>query len=131
MKTRVPGFLLLVLTACIISSARLGEEGPMKLTDANFKEKVLQADKLTIVDFWATWCGPCQRVGPVIEELAKEYNGKINVGKVDVDQNPQLAYQYHISSIPLVLFIKNGKVVDKLVGAYPKSAYIKKIKQHI
>jgi thioredoxin 1 len=92
---------------------------------------VLLADKLTVVDFWASWCGPCRAVGPVIEELSREYNGKVNVGKVNVDDNPQLCYKYRISSIPTILFIKKGKVVDKLVGAYPKSSFEKKIKKHL
>jgi thioredoxin 1 len=96
-------------------------------TDANFQEKVLDSDKLTMVDFWAEWCGPCRAIGPVVEELSKEYDGKVNVGKVNVDQNPQLSINYGITSIPAIVFLKGGKVVDKLVGAQPKSNFVKKI----
>lgn len=103
----------------------------LELTDTNFQDKVLDSDKLTVVDFWAEWCGPCRAIGPVIEELSKEYDGKINVGKVNVDHNPNVTVQYAVTSIPAILFIKNGKVVDKLVGAQPKSNFVKKIEQHI
>jgi thioredoxin 1 len=102
-----------------------------EFTDANFQEKVIASDKLTVIDFWAEWCGPCRAIGPVIEELSKEYDGKINVGKVNVDHNPQLSINYGITSIPAILFIKGGKVVDKLVGAQPKSNFVKKIESHI
>ncbi|MEZ5015740.1 MAG: thioredoxin [Flavipsychrobacter sp.] len=100
-------------------------------TDANFEEEVLKADKLSMIDFWAPWCGPCLAIGPSIEALATEYEGKINVGKVNVDENPNLSIEYGITSIPAVLFIKNGEVVDKVPGAAPKGAYEKKIQQHM
>jgi thioredoxin 1 len=103
----------------------------LELTDSNFQEKVISSDKLTVVDFWAEWCGPCRAIGPVIEELSKEYDGRVNVGKVNVDHNPQVSFNYGITSIPAILFIKGGKVVDKLVGAQPKSNFVKKIEQHI
>jgi thioredoxin 1 len=96
-------------------------------TDANFKAEVIDADKLTVVDFWAPWCGPCLALGPTIEALATDYAGKVNIGKVNVDENPQLSVEYGITSIPAVLFIKNGQVVDKQVGAAPKSVFEKKI----
>jgi thioredoxin 1 len=105
--------------------------GSVEFTDANFESKVLKSNKLTVVDFWAEWCGPCRRVGPVVEQLAKEYNGKVNIGKLNVDNSPNTCQKYGITSIPTLLFIKNGKVVDKLVGAYPKSAMEKKIKAHM
>jgi thioredoxin 1 len=105
--------------------------GTVEFTDANFQSKVLSSDKLTLVDFWAPWCGPCRAMGPVIEDLAKEYNGKVNIGKLNVDDNPNISVKYSIRSIPTLLFIKNGKVVDKLVGVYPKSKLEKKIKQHM
>lgn len=100
-------------------------------TDANFDTEVLQGDKLSVIDFWAPWCGPCLALGPTIEALAKDYDGKITVGKVNVDENPQLSINYGITSIPAVLFIKNGQVVDKQVGAAPKNVFEKKIQQHI
>jgi thioredoxin 1 len=103
----------------------------VEFTDGNFDTQVVSSDKLSIVDFWAEWCGPCRAIGPVIEELSAEYAGKVNVGKVNVDHNPQLSINYNITSIPAILFIKGGKVVDKLVGAQPKSNFVKKIEQHI
>ena len=92
----------------------------LELTDANFQATVLDSDKLTLVDFWAEWCGPCRAIGPVIEELAKEYDGKALVGKVNVDNNPKIATDFGIMSIPALLFFKDGKLVDKQVGAVPK-----------
>ena len=102
-----------------------------EFNDANFQADVLASDKLTVVDFWAEWCGPCRAIGPVIEELSKEYDGKVNVGKVNVDNNPQVSMNYGITSIPAILFIKGGQVVDKLVGAQPKGNFVKKIEAHI
>lgn len=101
-----------------------------EFTDANFKTEVLDSDKLSVIDFWAEWCGPCRAIGPVIEELSKEYDGKVKVGKVNVDHNPQVSMNYGITSIPAILFVKGGQVVDKLVGAQPKSNFVKKIEQH-
>ena len=103
----------------------------LELTDANFQATVLDSDKLTVVDFWAEWCGPCRAIGPVIEELSKEYDGKINVGKVNVDHNPNLSVNYGITSIPAILFIKGGQIVDKQIGAVPKSVLDKKIQAHV
>lgn len=102
-----------------------------EFNDANFQTDVLDSDKLTVVDFWAEWCGPCRAIGPVIEELSKEYEGKVNIGKVNVDVNPQVSTNYGITSIPAILFIKNGQVVDKIVGAQPKSNFVKKIESHL
>ncbi|WP_442902314.1 thioredoxin [Flavihumibacter sp.] len=103
----------------------------LEFTDANFQNEVLASDKLSVIDFWAEWCGPCRAIGPVIEELSKEYDGKVKIGKVNVDNNPQLSINYGITSIPAILFVKNGQVVDKLVGAQPKANFIKKIEAHI
>ncbi|MBW7890221.1 MAG: thioredoxin [Chitinophagaceae bacterium] len=103
----------------------------LEFNDTNFQEKVLNSDKLTVIDFWAEWCGPCRAIGPIIEELSKEYTEKVNVGKVNVDHNPQLSINYGITSIPAVLFVKGGKVVDKLIGAQPKANFVKKIEQHL
>lgn len=102
-----------------------------EFNDSNFQSDVLASDKLTVVDFWAEWCSPCRAIGPVIDELSKEYEGRVNVGKVNVDNNPQVSTNYGITSIPAILFIKGGQVVDKLVGAQPKSNFVKKIEAHI
>ena len=101
------------------------------LTDSNFKEEVLDSDKLSVVDFWAPWCGPCLALGPTIDKLAEEYEGKVNIGKVNVDENSELSVEYGITSIPCILFIKNGEIVDRQVGAAPKSVFDKKITQHL
>ncbi|MGO4292664.1 thioredoxin [Chitinophaga polysaccharea] len=103
----------------------------LEITDANFETEVLNSDKLTVIDFWAEWCGPCRAIGPVIEELSKDYAGKVNIGKVNVDQNPQLSINYGITSIPAILFVKGGQVVDKQVGAVPKSVLDKKIQANM
>ncbi|SJZ81999.1 thioredoxin [Chitinophaga eiseniae] len=103
----------------------------LEFTDANFQTEVLNSDKLTVVDFWAEWCGPCRAIGPVIEELSKDYAGKVNIGKVNVDVNPQISIDYGITSIPAILFIKDGQVVDKQVGAVPKSVLEKKIQANL
>lgn len=102
-----------------------------EFTDSNFQNHVLESEKLSVVDFWAEWCGPCRAIGPVVEELSKDYAGKVNIGKVNVDQNPQVSMQYGITSIPAILFIKGGKVVDKQIGAVPKSVLEKKIQAHL
>jgi thioredoxin 1 len=103
----------------------------LEFTDTNFQSTVLDSDKLSVIDFWAEWCGPCRAISPVVEELAKEYNGKVNVGKVNVDQNPTLSINYGITSIPAILFIKGGKVVDKQIGAVPKNVLDKKIQANL
>jgi thioredoxin 1 len=103
----------------------------LEFTDAAFKADVLDSDKLTVVDFWAEWCGPCRAIGPIIEDLSKEYAGKIQVGKLNVDHNPEVSINYGITSIPAILFFKNGQMVDKLVGAQPKGNFVKKIEQHM
>ena len=99
----------------------------LEITDANFEELVMKSDKLVMLDFWAVWCGPCRMVAPIVEELATEYEGKAVIGKVDVDSNQEVAMKYGIRNIPTVLFIKNGEVVDKQVGAAPKTAFAAKL----
>ena len=100
------------------------------VTDATFGTEVENAKGLTVVDFWATWFGPCRMVGPILDELAGEYNGKAKVVKVDVDQNQSLAQRYGVRSIPLILFFKDGKVVDQVLGAVPKQNLAAKFQQH-
>lgn len=92
----------------------------LEITDANFEEVVLNSDKPVLVDFWAVWCGPCRMVGPLVEEISGEYDGKAVVGKVDVDNNPEISAKFGIRNIPTILFFKGGEVVDKSVGAVPK-----------
>lgn len=99
----------------------------LELTDANFNELVLKSDKPVLVDFWAEWCGPCRMVGPFVEELAKEYDGKAIVGKVNVDENPNISMQFGIRNIPALLFFKNGQIVDKQIGAAPKAKLAEKL----
>lgn len=104
---------------------------PVEVTDSNFQNEVLNADKPVLIDFWAEWCGPCKMIAPVVEELAREYDGKLKVGKVDVDSNQQVSMQFGIRSIPTLLIFKQGKVVDQLVGAVPKKMLVEKITKHL
>lgn len=104
---------------------------PVEITDGNFHTEVLKSDQPVLLDFWAEWCGPCKMIAPVVEEIAKEYEGKLKVGKVDVDSNQQTSMQYGIRSIPTLLIFKGGKVVDQLVGAVPKKMLTEKITKHL
>jgi len=98
----------------------------LQLTDGNIKE-IINSGKPVVIDFWAEWCGPCRMVGPIVEELAKEYEGKVIVGKMDVDENVDTPQEYGIRNIPTILFFKNGQVVDKQVGATQKAVLAAKI----
>ena len=93
---------------------------PIHVSDSEFQEKVLNSSTPVIVDFWAPWCGPCRMVAPVLDELAKEYNEKVIIAKVNTDENPQWATRYGVQGIPTMLFVRNGEIVDRIVGAHPK-----------
>lgn len=93
----------------------------VELTDGNFEQEVLKSDQPVLVDFWAEWCGPCRMIGPVVEEMAGEYDGKAKIGKVNVDLNPEVSVKYGIRSIPALLIFKDGEVVDQIIGAVPKT----------
>lgn len=109
----------------------MGSDNIVKVTDADFEEKVLKDKGLIIVDFWAEWCGPCRMIAPILEELASEYSSKLKIGKLNVDENMRVTARYGIRSIPTLLFFKDGVQVDQVVGALPKSAIKAKVDAHL
>ena len=99
----------------------------IKFTDQNFEEEVEKSELPVLVDFWAVWCGPCQMMGPIIEELAKKFDGKIKIGKLNVDENSKTAQKYEVLGIPSLKFFKNGEIIDEITGLQPKEVIIEKI----
>jgi len=104
---------------------------PIEVTDANFEQEVTKSEMPVLIDFWAAWCGPCKMVAPVVEEIAKEYDGKLKVGKVDVDSNPEISMKFGIRSIPTLMVFKGGKVVEQVIGAVPKRNLMEKVLPHV
>lgn len=104
---------------------------PIEITDANFDTEVLKSELPVLIDFWAAWCGPCRMIHPIVEELADEYDGKLKVGKLDVDVNQQTAIRYGVRSIPTVLLIFNGEVKETVIGAVPKAMFVEKISPYV
>lgn len=104
---------------------------PVTITDQNFETEVLKSDLPVLIDFWAVWCGPCRAIAPIVEQLAGEYEGKVKIGKLDVDENPDTAVKYGVRSIPTLLLFKNGQVVDTIIGAVQKNVIVHKITPYI
>jgi thioredoxin 1 len=100
---------------------------PVEITDDNFESEVLQSEKPVLIDFWAVWCGPCKIIAPIVEELALEYDGKVKVGKLDVDSNQQTSIKYGVRSIPTLLVFKDGNVKETIIGAVPKKLIVEKL----
>ncbi len=109
----------------------MASNGTIEVTDANFDSDVLKSDKPVLVDFWAAWCGPCRAIAPIVEEIAGEYQGKVKVGKMDVDRNGATSMRYKVTGIPTLLVFKNGQVVEQLVGFRSKDEIQKALDRHI
>lgn len=103
----------------------------LHLTDSNFKKEVLESHLPVLVDYWTPWCGPCKMIAPILEELAKEYDKKIKIGKINIDDNPKIPTQYQVMSIPILIFFKKGKAVDQVVGVLSKAELKKKIEDNL
>lgn len=105
--------------------------GPLHVTDASFEQDVIKSDKPVLIDFTASWCGPCRMIAPIIEELANEYSGKAVIGKVDVDDNPEISMNFGIRSVPTLMIFKGGQVVDQIIGAVSKDRIVAKLQPHL
>ena len=103
----------------------------LNITDDNFETEVLQSNEPVLIDFWAVWCGPCRMIAPIIEELASEYSGKAVIGKVDVDENPEISMNFGIRSVPTLMIFKGGQVVDQIIGAVSKDRIVAKLQPHL
>lgn len=103
----------------------------VEFTDANFQSEVMDSSTPVLVDFWAPWCGPCKMIAPTIEELANQYGGKVKIGKLNTDENPNVASEHNISAIPTVMLFKGGQMVDKVMGVAPKDKFVKWIDAHM
>jgi len=103
----------------------------LQITDDSFKKEVVESVIPVMVDFWAQWCGPCRQIAPFVEELAKDYEGKVKIVKINIDENPKTPTQYRVMSIPTLVFFKNGKIIDQIVGALSKAELKRKIEEHI
>jgi len=119
---------ILLLSSILFHTLKTFEMA-LEFNDANFEELVLKTDKPVVIDLWAVWCGPCRLIAPHIEEMAAEYEGKAVIGKLDVDNNPETTARFGVRNIPTVLFLKDGEVVDKQVGAVPKSVLVGKLEK--
>ena len=100
---------------------------PITITDSNFETEVIKSNVPVLIDFWATWCGPCKAIAPIVEDLAKDYDGKVKIGKIDVDNNQETTIKYGVRSIPTVLIFKDGQVHDSIIGAVPKAKIVQKL----
>jgi thioredoxin 1 len=126
-----PALNLILETAPRAAGETQHMSNAVTVTDADFEAEVEKNEKLTVVDFWATWCGPCRMIAPILDQLAADYDGQVKVTKLDVDANIKTATKFNVRSIPMLLFFKGGKVVDQIVGAVPRQTIEAKFKQHV
>lgn len=134
MQTGEKIVLIMLVRGEQLSNSVLKEDRQMKtitITDENFDEEVTKSDKPVLIDFWATWCGPCKMIAPIVEELVDEYEGKAKIGKLDVDNNQQTAIKFGVRSIPTILIFKDGKLKDTIIGAVPKGQIVQRLNSAI
>ncbi len=135
-KTVMAGSVLMITAACLPAcqaedKAKVGQDSVLQVTDQSFEKEVLKSDKPVLVDFWAPWCGPCRRQGPIVEELSNELKGKVKVAKLNTDDNPKTAQAYNIRGIPCLIVFKSGKVADQMVGLRSKEELLQTINKHL